>query len=55
MYGRDEFNYEELIATSAEEKLASWQKCRDAMGMHATPDPDDKSRQQFTGVPFFQK
>lgn len=47
LYGHDSFDYEPLLRAPEEEKLSAWKKCRDAMGMHATYDADDKSRQQY--------
>lgn len=47
LYGGDSFDYELLAGASAADKLAAWKRCRDSMGMHATYDPDDKSRQQY--------
>lgn len=34
-----------------EEYLQSFQTCRNRMGMHMTPDKDDRSRQQYTRTP----
>lgn len=53
LHGRDDFDYKALIAAPKEAKRASWKRCRDAMGMHATPDPDDKARQQYTRTSLF--
>lgn len=34
-----------------EDKVQSFQTCRNRMGMHMTPDKDDRSRQQYTRTP----
>ena len=39
--------YIHILLASNEEKLSSWKACRNHLGMHATPDIDDMSRQQF--------
>lgn len=50
-YGHDSFDYAKLInAASDGERDASWQKCREQLGMHMVPDPDYDAlhRQQYT-------
>ena len=53
LFGEDKFDYASLITGSVETKQANWKLCRDSLGMHATPDPDSKERQQYTGQDFF--
>ncbi len=53
LYGHDDFNYQHYLEQSAagnEVRNKAWKTCRDHLGMHVTPDPDDKSRQQYTAV-----
>lgn len=53
LYGRDNFDYQSLVAATPDTKLAAWKSCRDAMGMHSVPErdvstPEDGStRQQY--------
>ncbi len=52
LYGRDDFNYAQFFSGVAtdETRNAAWKTCRDHLGMHSTPDPDDKNRQQYTSL-----
>lgn len=53
LYGKDTFDYQQLISASLEAKNAAWKACRDRLGMHAVPDKDvsnvdsGSSRQQY--------
>ena len=46
LYGEDNFDYESILTASADVKLASWQNCRQSLGMFSPPDPS-AGRQQY--------
>lgn len=55
IWGKDNYDYSRYYSMSNEEKSAVWDTCRNTLGMHATPDVDDKSRQQYTELHFSNK
>ncbi len=53
LYGWDNYDYEGLIAASAEAKLQAWKSCKEGMGMYSVPERDGSeldsasTRQQY--------
>lgn len=51
VHGEDSFDYAAAASATKAQKQASWKECRNFLGMHTTPDPDDKTRLHYTGQP----
>jgi hypothetical protein len=51
--GVDSFDYAAAASGTRAQKAAGWKECRAFLGMHATPDPDDRTRLHYTGQPPF--
>jgi len=50
VFGYDDFDYESVVKSDSKQKKTAWKACRDLLGMHSTPDKDDRSRQQYTAL-----
>lgn len=54
LYGYDTFDYSPFINGDSSMKQAAWKSCKDHLGMHFTPDIDDKTRQQYTDISHYK-